>query len=99
LADVNSIQLVIVHHLAQLSQHLGRLATAPTAISFFGAIVGQKFFECFDAFAAFDQVCYIDLAAEIVAHVAFVIVQWCYHKEVHEGYAISSALNRSAKAL
>lgn len=55
LASVNRVQLVIVHHLAQLSQHLCRLARASATVSFFSAVVGQQLLKRFDAFAAFDQ--------------------------------------------
>ena len=99
LASVNGVQLVVVHHLAQLAQHLCRLAIAPATVSFFGAIVGQKFFESLDAFAAFYQMGDVDLSTEEVSHVAFVIVQRCDEKEVHEGYAISTAVNISVPAL
>ena len=55
LASINGVQLVVVHHLAQLSQHLCRLAIAPATVSFFSAIVGQKLLESLDAFTAFYQ--------------------------------------------
>jgi hypothetical protein len=99
LAGVNGIQLIVVHHLAQLSQHLRWFSIAPAAVSFFSTVVCQEFLESLNAFAAFNQMCDVDLSTEEVSHVAFVIVQRCNQEEVHEGYAISSAVNKSAQAL
>jgi hypothetical protein len=99
LTDINRIQLIVIHHLAQLSQHLCWLAIAPPTVSFFGAIIGQELLKSLDTFAAFNQMCDVDLSTEEVSHVAFVIVQRGDEEEVHEGYAISTTVNTSAQAL
>jgi hypothetical protein len=98
LTGINGIQLIVVHHLTQLSQDLCWLAIAPATVSFFSAIIGQELLEGFDASSAFNQMCDVDLGTKEVSHVAFVIVQRCDEEEVHEGYTISSAVEESAQA-